>query len=110
MHFDCFGDVAGLLQDIGSHTADNSILHAHIELGLQLILAGYIGGFEMRLLPRIKYRPAVKRVYRNVQPLRIAFLLHVAEQGRNADVTWRDCFIEIRAKQNNQSNNDDCNR
>ena len=63
----------GALQDF-----DALLQKAH-QLGLKLVLAGYVCRFKMRLLPGIEYRPPVQRIHRDMQTLRIPLRHDITE-------------------------------
>ena len=79
MHPNRARSVPGILKYGGSHAADEPVLHADIEFGLQLILAGHVRSFTVCLLPGIEQGPFVKRIDRDVQSLWIADRLYAAE-------------------------------
>jgi hypothetical protein len=98
---------AGLLQDRGGVLADHAVLDAHVELGLELVLARDVGDLLVALLAHIVQRPLVERIDGDMQPLGIGLGADTAEQGGDGHVPDRDHLVESGTEQHQNDGEQD---
>ena len=71
--------ITRIFQYVPCHAGADSVLHADVLLGLQLILTGHIGRFKVGFLACVKDDPAIEWVHGYVQPLTIICFYYITE-------------------------------